>query len=131
MLSIRQALDQMLPAFQPLGSESVPLLECTGRVLAVDVHAADALPAFDHSAMDGYAVKHADVQAGASLPVTGEIRAGGVPDRTAPAIFDAAVDHARRAVALVHGRSHHACGRRRGDCHTGSSVALVARWKRG
>lgn len=80
MLSIRQALDQMLPAFQPLGSESVALLECAGRVLAVDVHAADALPAFDHSAMDGYAVRHADVQPGASLPVTGEVRAGGVPE---------------------------------------------------
>src|SRR5918997_6049374 len=58
-----------------------PLLESLGLACAEDVVAPIALPSFDNSAMDGYAVRHADV-AGASatspvtLPVVGEIGAG-------------------------------------------------------
>ena len=45
--------------------ESVPLQEALGRVLAEDLFAQEDLPRFDKSAMDGYAVKSADL-AGAS-----------------------------------------------------------------
>ena len=40
--------------------ESVPVLACTGRVLAADVHAEVDVPGFDRSAMDGYAVRGED-----------------------------------------------------------------------
>jgi molybdopterin molybdotransferase len=58
-------------------AEEVPLGAARGRVLAADVVAAVALPGFDNSAMDGYAVRAADV-AGApvSLPVATDIPAG-------------------------------------------------------
>jgi molybdopterin molybdotransferase len=50
----------------PLGSESVPLADCAGRVLAADVRAELDVPGFDRSAMDGYAVRGDDTF-GASL----------------------------------------------------------------
>ncbi len=48
-------------------TEQVPLAEALGRVLAEDVTSTGDVPAFDNSGMDGYAVRHADVE---SLPAT-------------------------------------------------------------
>jgi molybdopterin molybdotransferase len=45
---------------RPLPAEAVPLLDCTGRVLAEDVRSAVDVPAFARAAMDGYAVRGAD-----------------------------------------------------------------------
>ncbi|GAA5143190.1 molybdopterin molybdotransferase MoeA [Pseudonocardia adelaidensis] len=61
----------------PMPAEEVPVAQARGRVLATDVVAAVALPSFDNSAMDGYAVRAADV-AGApvELPVEADIPAG-------------------------------------------------------
>jgi molybdopterin molybdotransferase len=73
----------ILSAITPLASTSLELAAAEGCVLAEDVTAAVALPSFDNSSMDGYAVRAADV-AGASqdspatLPVTGEIAAGDI-----------------------------------------------------
>jgi molybdopterin molybdotransferase len=83
MLSIRQALDAMLPKFRVLESERVPLHESLGRVLAEDVSVQRDSPEFDNSAMDGYALRFADAAANAVLPVAGEVRAGGVPEALA------------------------------------------------
>lgn len=59
-----------------LGPESIPLAAAYGRVLAEPVVAQVSHPPADVSAMDGYAVRHADMKMGASLQVTGESRAG-------------------------------------------------------
>jgi molybdopterin molybdotransferase len=72
----------MLPAFSPLGEEEVGLTESSGRYLSRDVVARSDAPPFDNSAMDGYAVRAADVAAAVQsapvrLPVSGEARAGG------------------------------------------------------
>jgi molybdopterin molybdotransferase len=57
--------------------ETLPLEQCLGRILAADQHAAVDVPAYDNSAMDGYALRVADVAAiGASLPVSQLIAAG-------------------------------------------------------
>jgi molybdopterin molybdotransferase len=45
----------------PLEAESVSILEALGRVLCVDVLANAPIPPHDNSAMDGYAVRHADL----------------------------------------------------------------------
>ena len=60
------------------GVETLPLGECDGRVLAADLRAVSALPAFDNSAVDGYAVRHADLNADddAVLPLAGRLQAG-------------------------------------------------------
>lgn len=78
MLSIREALELMMPSFGPLGEERVPLIAALGRVLAHDVAARRDLPPFDNSAMDGYALRAADLTGpGSALPVSQESRAGG------------------------------------------------------
>jgi molybdopterin molybdotransferase len=57
-------------------AETVPLALSEGRRLAVPVLAAVSQPPADVSAMDGYAVRFADMKVGARLTVTGESRAG-------------------------------------------------------
>jgi molybdopterin molybdotransferase len=90
MKSIREALELMMPAIRPVGVERVALADAPGRVLAEDVLGRADLPPFSNSAMDGYAVRAADVagasaEAPARLPVAGESRAGGeVPAALAP-----------------------------------------------
>jgi molybdopterin molybdotransferase len=79
MRSIGEALREIVPHFAPLGSARVPLRQALGSVLFEDVLAATDLPAFDNSAMDGYAVRHRDLLARTPLPVLGESRAGGTP----------------------------------------------------
>jgi molybdopterin molybdotransferase len=81
MQSVESYLDEVLAAIRPLPPRELRLDEAGGAVLAEDVTAAWALPPFDNSGMDGYAVLAADV-AGATpeqpvtLPVRGEIPAG-------------------------------------------------------
>jgi molybdopterin molybdotransferase len=58
---------------------ALPTLDCVGMVLAEDVVSPVSLPPFDNSAMDGYAVRAADVAvAGVGLPVAEDIPAGRV-----------------------------------------------------
>jgi molybdopterin molybdotransferase len=63
-------------AAEELGVEDVPLAACAGRVIAAPFVARLDLPGFDQSAMDGYAVRCADLTAGAYLAVTGRTAAG-------------------------------------------------------
>ena len=75
----------MLAAIRPVNPVWVPLVHADGSVLAEDVTSTTPLPSFDNSAMDGYAVRAADL-AGAgvgtpvTLPVRGEIAAGDTGD---------------------------------------------------
>lgn len=59
-----------------VGVESIPLTQARGRVLAGDVEAVAPMPAFDNSAMDGFAVRADDVVVDAALPVAARIFAG-------------------------------------------------------
>ena len=82
-LSVDEARARMLAQARPLGVETVALdRTAVGRVLAEAVLSPRDQPPFDASAMDGYAVRFADVGAGrAQLRVVGESAAGrGYPD---------------------------------------------------
>ena len=74
--SVEQALATMLAAAAPLSAETVPLDQADGRWLAEAVKATRDQPPFDASAMDGWAVRHADVAPGAALTIVGESAAG-------------------------------------------------------
>ncbi|MDR2189181.1 MAG: molybdopterin molybdotransferase MoeA [Azonexus sp.] len=78
MLTFEQALDQLLAAARPVvETRSLPLSVAAGRVLAAAQYAAVNSPPLDNSAMDGYAVRVADITAaGVSLPVSQRIPAG-------------------------------------------------------
>jgi molybdopterin molybdotransferase len=75
--SIGQAQREIVDSVRPLAVEHLALARARGRVLASDVIAARDLPGFDHSAMDGYAARHADLSGADAVPVRGESRAGG------------------------------------------------------
>ena len=77
LLPVADALAQVLEGAAPLPSENVPLAESEGRVLAADLAARRTQPPEDVSAMDGYAVRAADVASvPAHLRVIGEVAAG-------------------------------------------------------
>lgn len=63
------------------GTETVPVIEAEGRVLACDLAAPIDLPSFDNSAVDGYAVRFSDLSLGAEtiLPLGGRVAAGHAP----------------------------------------------------
>ncbi|PKO98210.1 MAG: hypothetical protein CVU13_11280 [Bacteroidetes bacterium HGW-Bacteroidetes-8] len=61
MITFRQAIDLVLENSLELPGEYVPLQECAGRVLAVDVFADRDMPPFNKSAVDGFACKRGDL----------------------------------------------------------------------
>jgi molybdopterin molybdotransferase len=67
MLSVKEAQDRIVAAARPTPAEQISLADALGRVLAEDIAARRTQPPMDVSAMDGYAVRAADV---ASVPAT-------------------------------------------------------------
>lgn len=86
MIPLADAQDRVLAACVPGAPVTVGIDDALGLVLARAVVSAGDVPPFANSAMDGYAVRAADV-AGASgeapvrLSVVGTLAAGGIPDR--------------------------------------------------
>jgi molybdopterin molybdotransferase len=80
------ALAALLGQAQPLaGSESVPTFDADGRVLAEDLVSALQVPPQDNSAMDGYAVRRAEIaDEGVPLSVSQRIPAGAAPQPLQP-----------------------------------------------
>lgn len=77
MISFDKALERVRGAAHPLGTETVAIEAAAGRVLAAPVIAQIASPRRDVSAMDGYAVREADVPSlPAELKIVGESFAG-------------------------------------------------------
>src|SRR5947208_16017 len=78
LIDVETARARVLAAVPgPPAAEPVLVPRALGRVLASDVVAADDVPAFDNSAMDGFAVRAADTAAApVVLAVAGESRAG-------------------------------------------------------
>ncbi|HEX5454611.1 MAG TPA: gephyrin-like molybdotransferase Glp [Stellaceae bacterium] len=77
MISVEEALARLLRPLEALPAEQVSLADAVGRVLAEDVTARRTQPPFAVSAMDGYAVRAADVaRVPATLRIVAEIPAG-------------------------------------------------------
>jgi molybdopterin molybdotransferase len=81
-LTVDEALDRILARIAPLELTEVALVDALGTVLADDAVADRDVPPFRNSAMDGYAVRGADVpHGGVTLRVVGAIAAGSLPER--------------------------------------------------
>jgi molybdopterin molybdotransferase len=79
MLTIEQAAERAAEHILPVaGVETISLSAADGRVLAQDVMAPVDLPPFANSAVDGYAVRFADLTVGGEtrLPLSGRVAAG-------------------------------------------------------
>lgn len=76
MISVAQAHAAIFALCAPVGTETVPLRRASGRVLRADAIARMTQPPFSASAMDGYAIRRADLAVGAEFRVVGEAAAG-------------------------------------------------------
>ncbi len=93
MLSVEQASTTVAERIQRLPTEMVSLQEARGRFLAENIVATRFLPPFDNSAMDGFAVRSAELPA--TLPIVAKVAAGQVltdpvPERVAIRIMTGA-----------------------------------------
>lgn len=85
MIRFDDALELVAQAARPLGTETVSIVEAHGRVLAAPVTAGVSAPPFDASAMDGYAVRDANLaELPARLEIAAEAFAGALPGMTLP-----------------------------------------------
>ncbi len=112
MISVEAHLADILATIRPLAPTELSLSEAHGLVLAEDVAASHPLPSFDNSAMDGYAVRVADVAAASAdqpvtLPVVAEVAAGdtgaySLPEGTSIRIMTGAMlPHGTEAIVPV------------------------------
>ncbi len=146
MLDLEVAQKRLLDGARVLGTERVSVDDAMGRVLAEDLHASLALPPFDHSAMDGWAIELGT--AGKIRAVVGESRAGGplpgalgrgtamriftgapTPEGTAAVVMQ---EQARREGDTLHLEGSPAAGdhiRRRGE-DVGEGALAIARGTR-
>lgn len=85
-LTVEEALARVAEGLAPVeGIEEVPLLAADGRILAADLTAPVDLPPFFNSAVDGYAVRFADLSPSGTtiLPLGGRVAAGAAASRPA------------------------------------------------
>jgi len=90
VFTVADAVARIVADIEPLGVERVQILEALGRVLATPIVSPLTLPAWDNSAMDGYALRASDVEgASAEKPVTltvlETVAAGAFPTRAVQA----------------------------------------------
>ena len=86
MLEVEEAFERIIHHFAPLDAVALPILECLGLALAEDITSPLDLPPLANSAMDGYAVLHADIAGAGDAPptlsVTSAVAAGQVSTDT-------------------------------------------------
>jgi molybdopterin molybdotransferase len=81
----RRTVEEHASQATPGGTETVPLLQAAGRILAEQIAADRDIPPFPRATRDGYAVRAADLaKLPAKLKVIGEIKAGPLPDKAPP-----------------------------------------------
>jgi molybdopterin molybdotransferase len=85
MLDFNQAQHLLAEAGASVSStQNVTLAQASGRILACNLNATVDIPPADNSAMDGYAIRHADYQEGVSLPIQQRCYAGDIPEALRP-----------------------------------------------
>jgi len=87
MIGVQEAEEKILAHVAPIGTEARPILKALGLFASEEVVAPLSLPPFDHSVMDGYAVRSSDLldarsEAPVRLKMVGSIPAGSLTDIT-------------------------------------------------
>ena len=87
MKPLAEARAEVLKAMPGMATETIPVERCAGRVTAEPVVSAVLVPPFDNSAMDGFAVRAADVaNVPTDLRIIEDVPAGSVPTMLALAL---------------------------------------------
>lgn len=82
MLTVEEALEQILARAVALPTEHVGVIASLGRVLAEPIVSRREIPPWPNSSMDGYALRAGDTRtAGVTLTVVGEVAAGTLPEK--------------------------------------------------
>jgi molybdopterin molybdotransferase len=81
MLTVEQALEEILGRIRPLETERVELSAALGRTLAEEVVSRRRIPPWANSSMDGYAVRAGDTREARALGVVGGRAGGALPER--------------------------------------------------
>jgi len=86
MITVDDTLERLLKIINILEPEEKPILNCLGQVLAEDIQSRINVPPYNNSAMDGYAVRHVDVEHASRetpvfLDIVGQVAAGEWPDK--------------------------------------------------
>jgi len=77
LLPVDQAISLMRNAITPVSeTETLPLSDALDRILAVSIYSSINVPGHDNSAMDGYALRHKDVNSETQLELVGQALAG-------------------------------------------------------
>lgn len=85
LLNIEAARQQLIDSVTPItGTETLPLLQAFGRVLAQSCQALIDVPPEANSAMDGFAINSAEIKVGTCLPISQRIAAGAVAQPLQP-----------------------------------------------
>ena len=110
LIPLEEALESARSLFPPIDqSQTLPLTAALGRVAAETIQASRAVPPHDNSAVDGYAVRHVDLNTSEEtfLPLNGYAAAGDTPATFAPrnrATHPHRCRHAPRRGYSIHGR---------------------------
>lgn len=127
--TVEEQLERILLLAKPLPPAHVPLHDAHGRILAEPIRARDDMPGFDNSAVDGFAVRSADVanatrETPVTLEVVADIPAGSAldprlePGQTARIMTGSAVPTAADAVVPI----EHTLEYERGDVWRATSL---------
>ena len=116
LMSIRQARTMALDLVTPIaGRELLAPRHALGRVVAEALVAPAAMPFFDNSAMDGFALRCGDLSGADSLPIAGTVAAGDAPAALPPGaalrIYTGAPLPAGADAVVMVERCHEADGR--------------------
>ena len=89
MIPLREAQAHVFERIAPLRAMAVPLDECLGLATSQSVHSEERIPPFDNTAVDGFAVRFAQVASAGTdtpvvLPVAGTVAAGDPPRELPP-----------------------------------------------
>lgn len=108
LIPYETALDRVLARLAPLDVSEVPITDAVGLVVAEEVVAPERVPPFDNTAVDGFAVRSADVAAApVELQVVATVAAGDAPTVTvregtcARIMTGAVIPHGADAVVMV------------------------------
>ena len=83
MIPLDEARAYVLSKCAPLTTATVPIDDARGLLIAQDIAAVGPIPPFDNTAMDGFAIRSADLaDAPVTLEMIGTVAAGAAPDMT-------------------------------------------------